>query len=173
VALICAAAPQVALAGSLLSGYGGPGEGSQALVGAALVNGPRGGGGGSSTGGGSPELAEPSSTSASASAPGTTEGRSSSASHGSSRRPSGSSSHHGSSDSRSTSSSGSTTGSAEQGRSGFASYPRIEHVVDAPASFAFGLSGADFVYALVALACLLLAAFATMHLARRPGRTGV
>jgi hypothetical protein len=34
-----------ALASSLLSGYGGPGQGSQAILGSALLNGPRGGGG--------------------------------------------------------------------------------------------------------------------------------
>jgi hypothetical protein len=35
-----------ALASSLLSGYGGPGEGNQAILGSTLLNGPRGGGGG-------------------------------------------------------------------------------------------------------------------------------
>jgi hypothetical protein len=41
-------APQtIAVANPLLSGYGGPGQGSQAILGSALVNGPpRGGGGG-------------------------------------------------------------------------------------------------------------------------------
>jgi hypothetical protein len=38
--------PATADAGSLLSGYGGPGEGSQALLGSALVNGPSGPSGG-------------------------------------------------------------------------------------------------------------------------------
>lgn len=49
-------APPSALAGSLLSGYGGPGGGTQALLGSTLVNGagPSGGSsGGSSSGGGS------------------------------------------------------------------------------------------------------------------------
>jgi hypothetical protein len=41
----CALAPAAASAGSLLSGYGGPGEGSQAVLGSALLNGPPGGGG--------------------------------------------------------------------------------------------------------------------------------
>jgi hypothetical protein len=40
-----AASPGVAAASSLLSGYGGPGQGSQAILGSTLVNGPRGGGG--------------------------------------------------------------------------------------------------------------------------------
>jgi hypothetical protein len=52
--VLCAlslAIPAGALASPLLSGYGGPGEGSQVILGSALVNGPRGGGGGSSSGG--------------------------------------------------------------------------------------------------------------------------
>lgn len=47
--------PGAALASSLLSGYGGPGEGSEAIIGSTLVNGPSGGAGGGSAGaGGSP-----------------------------------------------------------------------------------------------------------------------
>ncbi len=50
-----AASPGTALASSLLSGYGGPGEGSEAILGSTLVNGPSGGAGGGSAGaGGSP-----------------------------------------------------------------------------------------------------------------------
>jgi hypothetical protein len=53
-ALSIALTPTAAPASSLLSGYGGPGQGNQAILGATLLNGPsRGGGGGSSTGGGS------------------------------------------------------------------------------------------------------------------------
>ncbi len=53
---LSAAVPAVADAGSLLSGYGGPGQGNQAILGSALLNGRAGGGGstgGGSTGGGS------------------------------------------------------------------------------------------------------------------------
>jgi len=50
-----AGSPGTALASSLLSGYGGPGEGSEAILGSTLVNGPPGGAGGGSAGaGGSP-----------------------------------------------------------------------------------------------------------------------
>jgi hypothetical protein len=53
-ALSIALTPTAAQASSLLSGYGGPGQGNQAILGAALLNGPSGGGGGGgSTGGGS------------------------------------------------------------------------------------------------------------------------
>jgi hypothetical protein len=52
------AAPAAAQAGSLLSGYGGPGDGSQAILGSALTGGgPSGGEGGSGT-----AVAAPSST---------------------------------------------------------------------------------------------------------------
>jgi hypothetical protein len=40
-----AIAPTAAVAGPLLSGYGGPGQGSQAILGSALLNGGKGGGG--------------------------------------------------------------------------------------------------------------------------------
>ena len=45
------AMPAAARANPLLSGYGGPGQGNQAILGAALLNGPAGGGGGSAGGG--------------------------------------------------------------------------------------------------------------------------
>jgi hypothetical protein len=45
--------PGSASAGSLLSGYGGPGEGNQAILGSALLGGPSGGGSGSKGGSGS------------------------------------------------------------------------------------------------------------------------
>lgn len=43
---VSAALPAGAQAGSLLSGYGGPGQGSQAVLGSTLINGPGGGSGG-------------------------------------------------------------------------------------------------------------------------------
>lgn len=50
--LVVAALPATTHANPLLSGYGGPGQGTQVILGASLVNGP-GGGGGSNGGGGS------------------------------------------------------------------------------------------------------------------------
>jgi hypothetical protein len=44
---VVAVLPGSALASSLLSGYGGPGQGNQAILGSALLNGPKGGGGSS------------------------------------------------------------------------------------------------------------------------------
>jgi cobalamin biosynthesis Mg chelatase CobN len=48
-----ALSPAASRAGSLLSGYGGPGEGNQAILGSALLNGPSGGGGAGGGSGGS------------------------------------------------------------------------------------------------------------------------
>lgn len=47
--------PSAALAGAnpLLSGYGGPGQGNQAILGSTFINGPSGGGGASGSGSGS------------------------------------------------------------------------------------------------------------------------
>jgi hypothetical protein len=174
VALICAAAPPVALAGSLLSGYGGPGEGSQALIGATLVKGGKGGGGSSAgSSGGRPDLAAPAASSDSTSSSGTPGSRSSSPSSGS---RSGSSSH-GSSAGRARHADGKSgkAGENSQGttQASFASYPRSERVAGGSTTLVFGLSGADFAYVLVALACLLLTGFATIGLARRSTQAGV
>jgi hypothetical protein len=53
VAVFSAAAPSAASAGTLLSGYGGPGQGSQAVLGSTLLGGSGKGSGGSSGGGSS------------------------------------------------------------------------------------------------------------------------
>ena len=45
---LCAFASAIASANPLLSGYGGPGQGDQAILGATLLNGPSSGGGSSS-----------------------------------------------------------------------------------------------------------------------------
>jgi hypothetical protein len=49
-AVIQVAVPSVAAAGALLGGYGGPGEGNQAILGSSLLNGTGGGSGGGSSG---------------------------------------------------------------------------------------------------------------------------
>jgi len=49
VALVAACLPVGAQANPLLSGYGGPGQGNQSILGASLLNGRGGGGGGSGT----------------------------------------------------------------------------------------------------------------------------
>lgn len=51
-AVLVASAPSSAFAGSLLSGYGGPGEGNQAILGSALLGGGGSAGGGHGSSGG-------------------------------------------------------------------------------------------------------------------------
>jgi hypothetical protein len=62
-------APTNALAGPLLSGYGGPGQGSQEILGSALLGAPPSGGGGGSTGGGGATTGAVSSAATGAKAP--------------------------------------------------------------------------------------------------------
>src|SRR5262249_33452093 len=50
-AFLAAGTPVPASASSVLSGYGGPGQGNQAILGSALLSGPGGGGGSSGRGG--------------------------------------------------------------------------------------------------------------------------
>jgi len=51
-AVCCVLTPAAASAGSLLSGYGGPGQGNQAILGSVLLGGPSSGGQGGSAGAG-------------------------------------------------------------------------------------------------------------------------
>jgi hypothetical protein len=67
-AALLAALPASALAGSLLGGYGGPGQGSQVILGSSLVNG-GGAGGGPHNGGGSTRAAEPATAATGAQSP--------------------------------------------------------------------------------------------------------
>jgi hypothetical protein len=58
-AALSAVAPGVVRANSLLNGYGGPGQGNQAILGSALLNGPGGGSGGGGGRGASTGEAKP------------------------------------------------------------------------------------------------------------------
>lgn len=149
----------VALGDPLLSGYGSPGEGSQALIGATLVNGPRGGGGSGSSGGGGASTGE---GAVNLAAPAASSGTSAAT-----RGAKGSNSARGSGAAGTSGSGASGARTQSTSRTGFASYPRSERVVGAQTSFVSGVSGSDLVYALAALGCLLLTAFATMRLAKR------
>lgn len=145
-------APACAGAGSLLSGYGGPGEGNQEILGAALLGGPTGGGGGAGTGGGG--------SSAGVTGAGASEARS----DGADKQP------------RHTGSKGagartSTQGTSKAGAPAYpatVSQPYIEtRSVGTPT---LGITGDDLVYLLIALAVLVMTAGFTRRLAvRRPG----
>jgi hypothetical protein len=143
--------PGSALASSLLSGYGGPGQGSQAILGSALLNGPKGGGSsggpGSATGSsGTDQSAEAGSATGSEAR---ASGSDSSASSGSSSSaPAG----QGKSGTRSHQRAGKrgreTAASAASGGQSF--YPAAERVPSGVGGAALGLSTTDLIYILLA-----------------------
>lgn len=147
---ITLSAPTGAAANSLLSGYGGPGEGNQAILGATLL---KGTGGGSSGGKGS--------GSSSATATGASESLALPAKK--SARPSrrGSSGTNGGKSSAKSHASGS--GSAPY--SPISSQPAIP-AADVASSGSVGLSSGDVLYILLAVALLILTGAITRRLAR-------
>jgi hypothetical protein len=161
--LLSAVGPAVAGANSLLSGYGGPGQGNQAILGAALVGGRSGGGSTGGSGGGGPGGESPSGLALA-------EGRANGSHPSEARiRTRGAG--------RATAGGGaSVTGRQITGgasNSGARPYPHQSSVNTSQAasgsSPALGLSGADVVYILLALGVLILTAVLTRRLARQPG----
>ncbi len=165
VAALMIETPTLAAASPLLSGYGGPGQGSQEILGSALLGGGSGGasGGGSSTGGKSGE------------------------SPGSSRygeRPAESeSSENGAVGANDTKDAGGTaprragrgagsrgTGAGETSRDGASAYPASPaeqaSVATPVGAQTLGLSGDDFLLLVLALAALAFTGFLTRQLAR-------
>lgn len=140
-------------ANPLLSGYGGPGQGNQAILGAALLNGPSGPGGGSAGSAGNAGLASPDSggegTAAGAAAGATVVAGRASGAAGHGRR----------------STTRTTSGSGTQ------PYTATSNSAASQAAFAgtqtLGLSGGDLLYALLALGALVGTGALTMWLARQ------
>ena len=142
-AFVAALMAQVAQANPMLSGYGGPGEGSQAILGSTLINPPAGGGG--ATGGA--RLASPASSS---------ETSGGSAGAGTARgAPAGGSRTHGAKQ------------KATQRLNRYATPPAGEIRAT---SDTLGLSGMDLVYAILVLCGLVLAAVVTHRVARSAHR---
>lgn len=160
--------PAGAQAGSALSGYGGPGQGSQAVLGAALIGGHRGGSqggsGGSSGGSASGGASEAAAGSAGASETGSGEAAGSSQQGSSSGSPSNGGARHGSSHSGNAGegssrqgSSRSASGSAAQAPAtarGF--YPASERVPAGGEGTVFGLTGGDLLLVILAAGILVL-----------------
>jgi hypothetical protein len=82
-AILSAALPAAAAASSLLSGYGGPGEGSQAILGSSLVGGENSGGGPGTGAGGGPSGGAASRAASESSTAGARTGETGTAAHGS------------------------------------------------------------------------------------------
>ena len=150
-------APSSALANPLLSGYGGPGQGEQAILGGGLVNGPSGG----SPGGGSSSISTPATQGPAAGAASSSSGASShgSTSHALGRAPTSSQTR------RHGGGGASTTTPAVRS-------PALGHtssVSTAASSQLLGLSGEDIIYVVLILALLIVTATVVKRLAGRPG----
>jgi hypothetical protein len=164
IAAIWAASPAPAPASPLLSGYGGPGQGSQVILGSSLVNGPPKGGGGGSQGGGGSTGAGESSSAAAAGRLGTAAG--------SGQAHAGAVVHK----------HRTTTGTKARGvrvqgsSSGSGAYPASPaHAAVRPAavgSETLGVSGIDLLYLLLALGALVLTAVLTRRIARTSDPAG-
>jgi hypothetical protein len=155
---LCLAAPVSAQANPILSGYGGPGQGNQVILGSALLNGPAGGGGGSagggSAGGGS---AGGGSSGENGSATTATSGGSARGRHSGA---SGRSPAHGQP--------GAPTSSPQEGApphlDASRAYLAVERGHSVGQSGALGLNGQDLLYIILALGALALAAVFTRRL---------
>jgi len=161
---LTAALPAPCLASSLLSGYGGPGQGNQAILGSALVNGPRSGGGGGSGGASGSSSAKGGAGTASTTATGT--GSSATGASGGSGTSAG-----GKSGARAGHTRGSAhkdsqeaTGGAPASTASF--YPASERIVVGERSGTLGLSGADLVYIFLAIGTLVFIGVFTRRLTR-------
>jgi hypothetical protein len=153
-------------AGSLLSGYGGPGQGNQAILGSALINGPSGkggsGGGPDSTAAqlaaGSGSLAASSTSAGSASTeaqPATHSGKPNVGASGTTRS--------------SVAGKNARTGAGKASGNGSGTYTHSSELTRAKGgSQALGLTGADLGYILLALGVLAFTGVLTRKLARQP-----
>jgi hypothetical protein len=165
-AVLVTVAPSSAFAGSLLSGYGGPGEGNQAILGSALLGGA--GGGSGSSGGASGASGSSSSGPAAvgtqvgvAGARSGSGGPDSKAHKGAGRRATGGS-----------------AGSLGHGRETSGGTARAYPTVSAGdtsqqasvASQTLGLSGEDLAYILLAVGALAFTGILTRRLAQAPSR---
>ena len=156
------AAPSAALASSLLSGYGGPGQGNQAILGSALLKGP--GGGSGSSGGGSGEsssLASSTGSSTTSSEAAASNGTGSSTQSAAGHKASGSRA------------SGAHRGSQAHRSAGPPSiaevYAAAERNRPAASTPALGLSGTDLLLIVLVLIVLGLIAVLSRRLIRVPG----
>jgi hypothetical protein len=162
---LSAAIPATAAAGPLLSGYGGPGQGNQAILGSSLLGGGGGssGGGGPQSGGGSSggEGLSHASVSTAASAP-STPGTHKNAVH--KGRPGGSVDNTAAGGRAVTSRAGGGPGVFPASSRGAAS--------QASGSETLGLSGENITYVLLALLALVATGVLTRRIARSAGRAG-
>jgi hypothetical protein len=169
---LSAVLPVAATASSLLSGYGGPGQGSQAIIGAGLVNGGGRGGGsrGGGSGGGSSSAAGSSTAAGSAAVATSDAGTGTTPGVVKSQRPK--PGKHGAKAKRAAPVKG-QVGSVSAG--GTKAYPALSTsaaVHGAPAGGTLGLSGANLLYMVLALGVLILTGLLTRRLVGGAGQVG-
>jgi hypothetical protein len=168
-AAVLLALPVAAQAGSsTLSGYGGPGEGNQAVLGSALVGG-HGGGGNSGAGSGGQSGAagaEGSAASAPAAETGSSQGAQGADEPNSRSAASGSGAGAGKAKpgSRAKTSSGSNGSSQGQPAVARSYYPAAEHVPAGGQGTVLGLTADDLLYVILGLVILVLAGLFTRRL---------
>jgi hypothetical protein len=157
-AACCAWVPAAGASSTLLSGYGGPGQGNQAILGSTLIGGggSSGGSGGSATGQGTP--APPASIEAATSSSAAAKGAAG-----------GSGSHPRNTNTTSGKTSGHGSPAASPAGAETIAPIRDVHSVSAPA---LGLGGKDIALIVLAFAVLALTAFVTVLLTRRDGPPG-
>jgi hypothetical protein len=161
---LCSAAAD---AGSLLSGYGGPGQGNQAILGSALINGPSGKGG--SGGGSGSTAAQLEAGGGSLAASSTSAGSSSSAEAVSAGRPSKPGAGASATSRSSATAKNVPTAAGKASGNGSETYGHRSELTRASGgSQALGLSGADLGYILLALGILALTGVLTRKLAHQP-----
>lgn len=151
VALLALILPATANGGSLLSGYGGPGQGNQAILGATVIGGASGGSGGGSSGGGG-------------------SGSGTESSSGATSNPSLALKSSGNGVTRTSSKAKIPNGQASGSSAGAYQAPSTLSANEAASvgTPALGISGTDLVYIVLAFAALLLTAAITGRLVRRP-----
>ncbi|HEX8715292.1 MAG TPA: hypothetical protein VF706_06950 [Solirubrobacteraceae bacterium] len=175
-ATLAVAAPVPAQASSLLSGYGGPGQGNQAILGSALVNGPRGGGGGSGSSS-SGSSGEAGSSQAAPSGEGATSGGATGGGGaGSGKGSSGKDKSGGASAPRAGGQARTGGGATAEGKSktiGAASfYPASERIPAGASNGTLGLSGGDLALIVLGFAALAFIGVLTGRIARAGAARG-
>ncbi len=150
--VLFALAPAAGDAAPLLSGYGGPGSGSQAILGSTLIGGSTGGGGGAATSSSSTEAGSEVARSSAGSSSSPRHARTHSGTHASSQR------------------SGSSHGAATTPHEAVAAQTQRVAAADASAGGwqIVGLSGIDLFYVAMIVVFLAVAGFFTGRLAHRP-----
>jgi hypothetical protein len=169
VVLLAALTAPTADASPLLSGYGGPGQGNQAILGSALLNGPRGGGGSGSGGSGSGGSQGGSQGGGSAAAGGGAASTPSRA--GGSRASAGEGGGSGRAGGRAAALAAASAAARAQAAP-FSFYPASERAASARSTGVLGLSGEDALYILLGFAALLFTGLATRRITARPPGTG-